>query len=31
VYAKLLAEGRREDAGRVAGAVLGLLALFVAS
>jgi putative peptidoglycan lipid II flippase len=30
VYAKLMAEGRREDAGRVAGAVFGLLSLFVA-
>ena len=29
VYAKLLAEGRREDAGRVAGTVLALLALLV--
>lgn len=30
VYAKLLAEGRREEAGRVAGAVLALLAALVA-
>jgi putative peptidoglycan lipid II flippase len=30
VYAKLLAEGRREEAGRVAGAVLTLLATLVA-
>jgi putative peptidoglycan lipid II flippase len=30
VYAKLLAEGRREEAGRVAGAVLALLASLVA-
>jgi putative peptidoglycan lipid II flippase len=30
VYAKLLAEGRREEAGRVAGAVLALLATLVA-
>lgn len=30
VYAKLLAEGRREDAGRVAGTILALLALLVA-
>lgn len=30
VYAKLMAEGRREEAGRVAGAVFGLLASFVA-
>lgn len=29
VYAKLLAEGKEEEAGRVAGAVLGLLALLV--
>ncbi len=29
VYAKLLAEGRREEAGRVAGSVLALLALLV--
>lgn len=29
VYSRLMAEGRREDAGRVAGAVLGLLALAV--
>ncbi len=29
VYAKLLAEGRREDAGRVAGSILGLLSLMV--
>jgi putative peptidoglycan lipid II flippase len=29
VYAKLLAEGRREDAGRVAGTVLALLAALV--
>lgn len=29
VYAKLLAEGRREDAGRVAGTILALLALLV--
>lgn len=29
VYAKLLAEGKREDAGRVAGAVLALLATLV--
>ena len=29
VYARLLAEGRTEEAGRVAGAVLGLLALVV--
>jgi putative peptidoglycan lipid II flippase len=29
VYAKLLAEGKQEEAGRVAGAVLGLLALLV--
>jgi putative peptidoglycan lipid II flippase len=30
VYARLLAEGRREDAGRVAGAVLSLLAMLIA-
>lgn len=29
VYARLLADGRREDAGRVAGAILGLLAALV--
>lgn len=29
VYAKLLADGRREDAGRVAGTILALLALLV--
>ena len=29
VYAKLLAEGKREEAGRVAGAVLGAMALLV--
>lgn len=29
VYAKLLSEGKRDEAGRVAGAVLGLLALLV--
>lgn len=29
VYARLLAEGRRDDAGRVAGAILGLLAAAV--
>ena len=29
VYSRLMAEGRREDAGRVAGAVFGLLALVV--
>ncbi len=29
VYAKLLAEGKQEEAGRVAGAVLGFLALMV--
>lgn len=31
VYARLLAEGRREEAGRVAGAVLALLALLVSA
>jgi putative peptidoglycan lipid II flippase len=30
VYAKLLAEGRREDAGRVAGSILALLSALVA-
>ncbi len=30
VYARLLAEGKKEEAGRVAGAVLGLLAALVA-
>ena len=30
VYAKLLAEGRKEDAGRVAGTILALLAALVA-